>query len=409
MNTVEKKCPLVRFKGFTDDWVELPLKDILIENQIPVKAPDGEYIRLGIRSHAKGTFHEVVPAGKGLDVDTMYMVEADNFIVNITFAWEHAVAITNEDDAGKLVSHRFPQYKFQKIFSPQFFQYSILDSKFRYNLELASPGGAGRNRVLNKNSLLNITRNCPTTLDEQTHIGTLFITLDKLVSLHQRKLDQLTAFKKAMLGKMFPQEGARVPEVRFSGFTDDWEQRKLGDLSEKVTEKNIHYAYTETLTNSAEYGIISQRDFFDKDISNNANLDGYYVVKNDAFVYNPRISTTAPVGPIKRNKLGRTGVMSPLYYVFQTHDIDNTFLETYFSTRYWHQFMKLNGNSGARADRFSIKDSALKEMPLPYPINKEQQCIGAFFEQIDNLITLHQHKLTSLQQAKKSLLQKMFI
>ena len=201
---------------------------------------------------------------------------------------------------------------------------------------------------------------------------------------------------------------AKVPKLRFPGFAGDWEERKLGDLSEKVMEKNIHHTYTETLTNSAEYGIISQRDFFDKDISNNANLDGYYVVKNDAFVYNPRISTTAPVGPIKRNKLGRTGVVSPLYYVFQTHDIDNTFLETYFSTRYWHQFMKLNGDSGARADRFAIKDAAFKEMPLPYPVNEEQQCIGAFFEQIDNLINLHQRKLTHLQEKKKSLLQKMF-
>ncbi len=201
---------------------------------------------------------------------------------------------------------------------------------------------------------------------------------------------------------------AKVPKLRFPGFTGEWEERKLGDLSEKVTEKNIHNVYTETLTNSAENGIISQRDFFDKDISNNANLDGYYVVKNDAFVYNPRISTTAPVGPIKRNKLGRTGVMSPLYYIFQTHDIDNTFLETYFSTRYWHQFMKLNGDSGARADRFAIKDAVLKEMPIPYPANEEQQCIGVFFKQVDNIIILHQRKLAHLQAKKKCLLQKMF-
>ncbi|WP_196595498.1 restriction endonuclease subunit S [Pectinatus frisingensis] len=201
---------------------------------------------------------------------------------------------------------------------------------------------------------------------------------------------------------------AKVPKLRFPGFTDAWEQRKLGEISEKITTKNSNLEYMETFTNSAEHGIISQRDFFDKDISNKDSLDGYYIVQDDDFVYNPRISTTAPVGPIKRNKLGRTGVMSPLYYVFKTHDIDNTFLEKYFSTTGWHGFMYLNGDSGARSDRFAIKDAVLREMPVPYPSLAEQQKIGEFLEQFDNLITLHQRKLTHLQAKKKSLLQKMF-
>ena len=201
---------------------------------------------------------------------------------------------------------------------------------------------------------------------------------------------------------------ANVPKLRFPGFTDDWEQRKLDDISDKVMTKNNNLEYMETFTNSAEYGVISQRDFFDKDISNEANLGGYYVVQNDDFVYNPRISTSAPVGPIKRNKLGRTGVMSPLYYVFKTHDIDNTFLETYFSTTGWHAFMKLNGDSGARADRFAIKDIVFREMPVPYPTPTEQQKIGEFFKDLDNLLTLHQRKLAHLQAKKKGLLQKMF-
>jgi len=182
------------------------------------------------------------------------------------------------------------------------------------------------------------------------------------------------------------------PKIRFKGFTDPWEQRKLLQISDKVTEKNSSREYSETFTNSAEFGIISQREFFDKDISNEENIDGYYIVKNDDFVYNPRISTFAPVGPIKRNKLGRDGVMSPLYYVFRTHDIDPTYLEHFFTTTGWHKFMKLNGDSGARSDRFSIKDSVFKEMPLPYPSIDEQEKIGEFFDVITNLITLHQRK-----------------
>ena len=200
----------------------------------------------------------------------------------------------------------------------------------------------------------------------------------------------------------------KVPELRFKGFTDDWEERKLGDISYKVKEKNKTGEFTETLTNSAEYGIINQRDFFNKDISNAKNLTGYYVVKNDDFVYNPRISNFAPVGPIKRNKLGRTGVMSPLYYVFRTHDIDKNYLEKYFDTVYWHRFMKLNGDSGVRADRFAIKDSVFVEMPIPYPTIEEQEKIGSFFKQLDDTIALHQRKLELLKEQKKGFLQKMF-
>ncbi|MED2787610.1 restriction endonuclease subunit S [Bacillus thuringiensis] len=199
-----------------------------------------------------------------------------------------------------------------------------------------------------------------------------------------------------------------TPEIRFKGFTGDWEQRKLGGISEKVTEKNKNNIYSETLTNSAEFGIIKQRDFFDKDISNEKNLGGYYVVRPDDFVYNPRISNLAPVGPIKRNKLGITGVMSPLYYVFSTYDVDKTYLEKYFSSNSWHIFMKLNGDSGARSDRFAIKDSLFCDMPIPIPSIEEQIKIGNFFEQLDDTIALHQQELTTLKQTKKGFLQKMF-
>ncbi|WP_282139590.1 restriction endonuclease subunit S [Cytobacillus oceanisediminis] len=200
----------------------------------------------------------------------------------------------------------------------------------------------------------------------------------------------------------------RTPDIRFAGFTGEWKLRRLGEISEKVTEKNKNNIYSETLTNSAEYGIINQRDFFDKDISNEKNLDGYYVVHPDDFVYNPRISNLAPVGPIKRNKLGRIGVMSPLYYVFRTHDVDKAYLEKYFSSNSWHIFMKLNGDSGARSDRFAIKDSIFREMPIPTPSIEEQFKIGDFFEQLDNNITLHQQELTTLKQTKQGFLQKMF-
>ena len=182
----------------------------------------------------------------------------------------------------------------------------------------------------------------------------------------------------------------------------------MGGIADKVTEKNGGLQYIETFTNSAEFGIISQRDFFDHDIAKIESLNGYYVVRNEDFVYNPRISTSAPVGPINRNKLGRIGVMSPLYTVFRPHDVDTTYLEHFFKSKYWHSFMNYNGDSGARSDRFSIKDSVFFEMPIPIPHIEEQRKIGAYLSHLDNLITLHQRKLDKLINVKKSMLEKMF-
>ena len=201
---------------------------------------------------------------------------------------------------------------------------------------------------------------------------------------------------------------ASTPALRFKGFTYTWEQRKLSEFADKVTEKNVGLQYIETFTNSAEFGIISQRDFFDHDIAKMSSLGGYYIVRSEDFVYNPRISTSAPVGPINRNKLGRIGVMSPLYTVFRPHDIGTTYLEHFFKSKYWHSFMNFNGDSGARSDRFSIKDSVFFEMPIPIPHNEEQRKIGEYLTHLDRLITLHQRKYDKLTNMKKSMLEKMF-
>jgi len=199
-----------------------------------------------------------------------------------------------------------------------------------------------------------------------------------------------------------------APAIRFKGFSDAWEQRKLSEIADKVTEKNAGLQYVETFTNSAEFGIISQRDFFDHDIAKLGSLDGYYIVKNEDFVYNPRISTSAPVGPINRNKLGRTGVMSPLYTVFRPHDVDTTYLEHFFKCAYWHSFMNFNGDSGARSDRFSIKDDVFFQMPIPLPYIDEQRKIGELLTRLDHLITLHQRKCALLFSSFQALISMMF-
>ena len=174
----------------------------------------------------------------------------------------------------------------------------------------------------------------------------------------------------------------------------------MNEIADKVSEKNKNNEFSEPFTNSAEQGIISQKDYFDREIVNNENLDSYYIVRNDDFIYNPRISVTAPVGPINRNRLGRNGVMSPLYTIFRTHDMDNLYLEFYFKTTKWHRFMKLNGDSGARFDRFTISSTQFMEMPIPYPTLEEQSKIGRYFDSLDHLITLHHRKYKNLHEMR---------
>ena len=194
--------PEIRFEGFAEDWEQRKLDSIVQKYEDPVETPTDGYMRLGIRSHAKGTFHSYVEKGKELETAKMFRVAANNFIVNITFGWEHAVAITDDKDAGKLVSHRFPQYSFHAGMNPKFFRYLILDEKFKHHLKLSSPGGAGRNRVLKLSDMLDYKMYVPKQ-EEQSKIAAYFERLDYLITLHQHKCDELVKIKKYMLQNMF--------------------------------------------------------------------------------------------------------------------------------------------------------------------------------------------------------------
>ncbi len=199
------------------------------------------------------------------------------------------------------------------------------------------------------------------------------------------------------------------PRIRFQGFGALWKNSVLKDFFSKVTERNTDFSYTKVLTNSAEYGIIAQHDFFDFDVANSKNIGGYYVVHPDDFVYNPRVSVTAPVGPINRNKLGYIGVMSPLYLVFKIEGINKDYLCYYYRTNKWHRFMRLSGNCGARFDRLSISDDIFVQMPIEHPTDpKEQKAICDYFSNIDTLIDTTSAHLASLKHVKEASLQAMF-
>lgn len=202
-------------------------------------------------------------------------------------------------------------------------------------------------------------------------------------------------------------DNKKVPRLRFKEFTDAWEQRKLGDIAKRVIRKNKENDILPVLTNSADLGIVLQNDYFDKAIAK--NLNNYYMVSHNDFVYNPRISKKAPFGPINRNKLNIQGVMSPLYLVFRFNsEMDLNFLEYYFQSSKWYPFMYKNGDSGARADRFAIKNSVLMNMTINVPTLDQQKRIGKILLLLENNIALHQRKLNLLNQLKKGMLQKLF-
>lgn len=199
------------------------------------------------------------------------------------------------------------------------------------------------------------------------------------------------------------------PKVKFKGFEGEWSKVKLCSISKKVTTRNMDMKYTTTLTNSAEHGIIDQLAFFDHQVSNNDNISGYYVVENGDFVYNPRISALAPVGPINQSQIGYTGVMSPLYYVFRVDGVDTDYLSYYFKTTLWHQYLKDVGNSGARFDRLAITDGDFQEMPISLPTNREEQhAIASYFRTLDAKLQASAKKVESLKKLKSASLVAMF-
>lgn len=200
----------------------------------------------------------------------------------------------------------------------------------------------------------------------------------------------------------------KVPKLRFRGFEGEWEEKPLKNFFTKVTTKNTSLEYTTVLTNSAELGVIPQSDYFTFEVANSNSIGNYYIVQPDDFVYNPRVSVTAPVGPIKQNKLGYTGIMSPLYLVFKISDINKDFLSYYFETSNWHQFMRLSGNSGARFDRISMSDDTFVQMPIKAPSLPEQRRIASYFTHLDTLIEASRQKVEKYKQVKAASLQALF-
>ncbi|EQC1993769.1 restriction endonuclease subunit S, partial [Listeria monocytogenes] len=341
MKKLEKSVPVIRFKGFSEAWEQRKFIEII--NRLS-KTSNSSIL-------PKVEYEDIIAEEGRLNKDISNKFDSRKGILfqpkNILY--------------GKLRPYLknwlYPDFKGVAVGDFWVFEAIEATPRFIYNLiqsdsyqKVANDTAGTKMPRSDWTKVSNSSFFIPKESSEQKRIGTFFKQLDDTIALHQRKLDTLKQMKKGLLQQMFPKSEEDVPKIRFADFDEEWYQRKLGEISDKVIEKNKESTYFETLTNSAEYGIISQREFFNKDISNEKNLNGYYIVRENDFVYNPRISNYAPVGPIKRNKLGRIGIVSPLYYVFRTFDTNQSFLEYYFDGTVWHNFMLLNGDSGARAD-----------------------------------------------------------
>lgn len=200
-----------------------------------------------------------------------------------------------------------------------------------------------------------------------------------------------------------------VPKLRFPEFRDagEWEVKPLRELAKRCTLKNGQGKLTRVLTNSAEFGVVDQRDFFDKDIANQNNLEGYYIVEKGDYVYNPRISASAPVGPVSKNNTA-TGVMSPLYTIFRFDNRQNDFYALFFKTTGWHHYMRRSSSTGARHDRIAITNDEFLALPLPVPPLAEQQKIAGCLSSLDELISLEAQRLDALKAHKKGMMQRLF-
>ena len=246
-------------------------------------------------------------------------------------------------------------------------------------------------------------------IDEQIKLGDYFANLDNLITLHQRKCDETKKLKKFMLQKMFPKKDAKKPEIRFAGFTNDWEQRKLNEYLQvsKVKNKDAAFSKEDVLSVSGDYGIVNQIEFQGRSFAG-VSVAAYGVVETGDVVYTKSPLKSNPYGIIKTNK-GKTGIVSTLYAVYKPlNNVHSEFVQIYFEqdarmNNYMHSLV----NKGAKNDMKVSDENALKGEVF-FPSKDEQIKISKYFGKIDHLITLHQRKCDELKEFKKYMLQNMF-
>ena len=399
------KTPAVRFIGFAEDWEQRKLGEVgKTYSGLSGKTKDdfghGEakfvtYMNVFSNSVCLPNMTEAVEIddkqNKVLFGDVLFTTSSETpEEVGMSSVWlENAKNIY-------LNSFCFG-YRPTNEFNPYYLAYMLRSPSIREKITFLAQGISRYN--ISKNKMMDIEIPIPSIV-EQKQIGEHFRTLDSLITLHHRKYEKLKNIKKSMLYKMFPQNGSKVPEIRFTGFTDDWEQRKLGDIFEEYSEKD--HAELPALTIIQGGGTI-RRDESDralqydkKSLSNYKKVDvGDFIVHLRSFEGGLEMATN-------------TGIVSSAYHIFHGEKVDSRFYYSYFRSK---QFINtdLKPHVYGIRDGRSIDIEGMKTIEIPWTILDEQKAIGNCIDTLDHLITLHQRKVEKLKILKKSMLEKMFV
>lgn len=412
--------PNIRFKGYTEDWEQRKLGDFgkatggtSIESEF---SEDGIYKVISIGSYSENSVYNdqgirAIKSDKTsnrvLNRNDLTMILNDkttsgNIIGRVLLIEESGIYVYNQRTERIEINldEYDPVFLYEMLNAPNIREKIIKQAQ-------------GNTQIYVNWTAISLLEYMIPSKEEQVKIGEYLHSISNLITLHQRKYDETKKLKKCMLQKMFPKEGEKVPEIRFSGFTGDWKQRKLGEIVNRITRKNSKLISELPLTISAQQGLIDQNEFFDKRVASK-DVSGYYLIKNGEFAYNKSTLNDAPWGAIKRLDRYENGVLSTLYIVFEIKDetlVNSDFLVAYYSTNLWYKGIHEIAAEGARNHgllNIAPTDFFKTKLKLPADI-EEQQEIGEYFKKIDSLITFHQQKCDELKNIKKFMLQNMFV
>ena len=415
MSKEKRRVPKLRFPGFTEDWEQRKLTDIaktfiglvttMTENYrdsgtLLIRNSDikeGQFIFSEKLIHLDEEFAEKNKTRR-LQIGDVVTVHTGDIGTS---------AVIQEKEAGAIGFATINTRTDKRILNPYFLSTYFNTEKHKCYANSVSTGDGRSNYNIKDFNKLVIS--IPT-LDEQEKISVLINNINTIITLHQRKLDNLKLKKKALLQKLFPKNGERYPELRFPGFTDAWEQRKLNEFLSVSNLKNTDNKYNkkDVLSVSGDYGIVNQIDFQGRSFAG-ASVSNYGVVEKGDIVYTKSPLKLNPYGIIKTNRLNN-GIVSTLYAIYKTKDnCDSNFIEHYFNLdSRLNQYLKPLVNKGAKNDmKVSSENALIGE--VCFPKITEQALIADLLDHLDIYITLHQRKLDHLQLQKKALLQQMFV
>ena len=236
-------------------------------------------------------------------------------------------------------------------------------------------------------------------VSEQNKVSTLFSVLDARIVAQAQLVESLKKYKRGVMQSIF-----------HHSTQEDWKTVKLGEIFKKVSRRNTNGDIKNVITNSAEYGLIPQRDFFDKDIAVDGNTSNYYVIEEGDFVYNPRKSNTAPYGPFNRYTLKEKGIISPLYIcLVLQEDINPAYLAWYFKSDAWYRYIYDNGSQGVRHDRVSMTDDLLMGIPVSVPTVSKQKKVAEILDAVEYRLSATQGEYDTLVKLKNGFMQQLFI